>query len=189
MIKYLLTFTTVKTKCTITYSNGQFKKLEYNSGGMKADLWSYLSKIIPFEEHHIKLVTDKLGEKLKFEKIEPKKKSDFTLYLDVYFHWFESKYKLKPKWTEVEGKALKKVIAYLQEQSTTNDEALIVWQQIFTNWDQLETFYQGQNQLKQINSNLTTILIQLKDGTTANKNRTHSQRMQNADSIVDERFG
>ncbi len=189
MTKYLLTFTTVKTKCTITYSNGLFKRLEYNSGGMKAELWSYLSNIIPFEEHHIKLVTDKLGEKLKFEKFEPKQKSDFSLFLDVYYNWFQTKYNIKPKWTEVEGKALKQIITYLNKETANPAEALTIWQQVFTNWNKLETYYQRQNQLKQINGNFQIILTQLKDGTTTNTSQSHSERMQKANSIVDERFG
>ncbi len=189
MIKYLLTFIKFKTKIIATYSNGQFKRLEYKSGGLKQECWDSLSKAIPLDEHHIKAFEEKYDNRIKFEKIEPKQKSDFKLYLDVYFQWFEYKYKFKPKWSEVEGKALKKVIAYLQEESTTNEEALIVWEQIFTNWYKLDKFYKEQHQLRQINSNLAIILTKLKDGTTTNKNRTHSQRMQNADDIVDAVFG
>ena len=171
MIKYLLTFTKVKTNCIVSYANGQFKKLEYKSGGMKNEFWTNLTQAIPFEEHHIKDVVNKWNGRIQFEVIKPTVKSDFSLFIDVYYNWFQTKYSIKPKWTEVEGKALKQIITYLNKETANSKESLTIWQQIFTNWNKLDNYYQGQNQLKQINGNFQIILTQLKDGKPSSQAR------------------
>ena len=169
--KYSLTFKKLKTKWVVHYFNGQFKKLEYKSGGMKSDLWKTLPKILPLDEHHINIIVEKWNGRVIFEKIEAGTKSDYTLYFNEYYSFFEHTYNITPKITNVEGAALKQIIAYLQKEASTNEEALIIWQQLLGNWNKLDAFYQSQNQLKQINGNLTTILIQIKDGKPSNQAR------------------
>ena len=185
--KYSLTFERHKSKCVVVYYNGQFKRLEYKSGGMPDNLWLNLTQAIPFMEHHITDIVTKWNGRIQLTKIESKPLSQYSQFLDEYFMFFELNFKFKPKINGAEGKALKEIIKYLSEITSTQEEALTVWQQLLAGWNQLEDFYQQQNQLKQINSNLTTILIQLKNGNTKTGNK-NSQRMQTANSIVDELF-
>ena len=169
--KYILSFTKANTQCLVTYYNGQFKRLEYKKGGMSKQFWSNLNKVIPFSEVHIQNVEKKYLQRVKFEKIlQGNSKSMHNQFMGVYLGFYDKYSKgLKPKITNIEGAVLKQIIAFLNDISATEDEALSVWKQIFTYWSRLDDFYQSQVQLKQINSNLNTILIQIKNGNSTNK--------------------
>ncbi|MCT4580818.1 MAG: hypothetical protein N4A35_05315 [Flavobacteriales bacterium] len=171
--KYILTFTTAKTQCLVTYYNGQFKRLEYKKGGMSNEFWQHLNKAIPFNEAHISDVEKHFKQRVKFDKIlQNSSKSLHNQFMGVYIRFYEKfSNGLKPKITNVEGAALKQIISYLNDVSATEDEALVVWKQVFTYWERLDEFYKNQIQLKQINSNLNTILIQIKDGNSTRKNQ------------------
>jgi hypothetical protein len=185
--KYNVTFKRFKTKLVVVYHNGQFKRLEYKSGGVKDNFWLHLTKAIPFMEHHIKDVVFSLENRVNYDLIETKVLSEYTQFLDEYFMFFELNYKFNPKINATEGKALKELIKYLNSISSTKDEALNIWKQLLNNWKCLDEFYQNQNQLKQINSNLTTLLIQLKNG-NSKTGTTNNERVQASNSIVDEYF-
>jgi len=185
--KYNVTFTRFKTKLVVVYHNGQFKRLEHKSGGVKDSFWQHLTKAIPFMEHHIKDVVCKLENRVVYDLIETKELSEYTKFIEEYFMFFELNYKFNPKINTTEGKSLKEIINYLQSISTTKAEALNIWKQLLNNWKMLDEFYQNQNQLKQINSNLTTLLIQLKNG-SSKTGTTNTERVQTTDSIVDEFF-
>ena len=186
-VKYNLTFSRVKTKFTVVYFNGKIKKIEYKSGGITNDVWINITKVVPLLESGIENVKKIYGDRVMFIKEEGKVTGEYAQYLDEYFIFFEDRYKFKPKINGAEGKALKEIIKYLNAISSSKEEALMIWKQLLTSWDFIEDFYQQQNQLKQINSNLTTILIQLKNGNKKTGN-TNSNRVQRANTIVDEMF-
>lgn len=172
--RYLLTFTNTAAQCKLTYYNGQFKRLEYLRGGMALKFWSNLTKVIPFNESKIKEVEEAFNNRVKFEHIaETSPKSQFSLFQEVFIRFYNKQSNgLESKWTGIEGKALKQIITYLNKISATEAEALAVWKQVFTYWDRLDDFYKNQIQLRQINSNLNTILIQIKDGNSTRKNQS-----------------
>lgn len=179
--KYTLTFTKATTQCLVTYYNGQFKRFEYKKGGMSNDFWKNLNRVIPFNETHISAFEKQYGQRVKFEKIlNNNTKSLHNQFMGIYIRFYE-KYSngIKPKITNVEGAALKQIIAYLNDVIATEDESVSVWQQIFTYWDKIDSFYQQQVQLKQINSNLNTILIQIKNGNSTNQARTKANNHAN----------
>lgn len=180
--KYEVSFKNHNTVCVATYYNGQFKKLEYKRGGMKAALWKKITVAVPFYEHHISEVV-KVYENLFIEKIASEGKGTlYSKFMEVYFSWYHIYSNgLKPKITSTEGQALKQTIAYLNDISATEEEALSVWKQIFTYWDRLDEFYQGQIQLRQINSNLNTVLMQIKNGNTKTKQQKTANN--NADDL------
>ncbi len=72
----------------------------------------------------------------------------------------------------MEGKALKQIISYLIKVSTNKgmpeDNCKISFQYIFSNWDSLDDFTRKQVKLSQINSNITNIINQLKNGKATN---------------------
>lgn len=69
----------------------------------------------------------------------------------------------------MEVKAMKSIIVYLkklckEKGSDSPEHILKSWQYILNGWDKLEPFLQNQMKLSQINSNLTNIINQLKNG-------------------------
>lgn len=163
--KYNLSFTRVSTKFIITYSNGQFKRLEYKSGGVKDNFWKTLMTVIPFDEHHIPAIVLKYENRVVFEKItDDEEESQYAKFMRTYFLFMEKNNGFKPKIDGAEGKALKLIIHYLNDIVASEDEAHLVWSQLLNNWSKIEPFYAKQTNLKQINSNITTLLIQVKNG-------------------------
>lgn len=101
-------------------------------------------------------------------------KSDYVKSIEVYNEFIK---KLSggagAKIDGQQGKAMKSIIAYmktqLKESGSDVSESLKV---IFERWNKLEPFIQKQTTLSQISSNLQNIIIQLKNGATANNTGT-----------------
>lgn len=165
MTKYTLSFTKKASKFIVTYDNGQFKRLEYKSGGMAENHFRYLTQAIPIDEHLIPKVMENYDNRVVFEKIEQSSpESQFTKFMRMYFLFVEELTGIKPKVTAIEGSCLKQIITYLNDLSATEDETYSIWSQLLNNWSKIEPFYAKQTNLKQINSNITTLLIQVKNG-------------------------
>ena len=68
----------------------------------------------------------------------------------------------------MEGNALKQIITYLikvcQNKGMTEDKCTTSFEYILNNWDKLDDFTRKQIKLSQINSNITNIINQLKNG-------------------------
>ena len=82
---------------------------------------------------------------------------------------------LPPKIDGAQGKALKSIIVYLKTVAKVKDindsEVAVVnaFDYVFANWDKLDSFYQSQTKLTQINSNLQILLQQLRNGNSKAK--------------------
>lgn len=181
--KYQITFARYKTKLVVTYYNNQFKNLEYKSGGMARNLFTNIGRAVPLYESEIKAKLKEFPDTIGITKIEgPNKKSQYTLFLEEYILFFQNQSDgVSPKIDGVEGSALKKIITYLNKEASSPEEAFVVWKQILDNWNNIEEFYQKQLQIRHINSNLNTIIIQIKNGKPTDKARNTAKR--NADDI------
>lgn len=99
---------------------------------------------------------------------EDKKKIDDLLFkqmVDIYFNWMKETLKVTPNFNAVEGKAMKMLIKYFRQVVESDDDVLSSFELILSRWAQLDSFYQKQIKVSQINSNIVNIINQLKNGT------------------------
>ena len=105
---------------------------------------------------------------------KPNTKTIYKECVSVYDAFCLQRFDSPAKINGAEGNALKQTIAYLQKAAVskgfTEDTALDSFKYILNSWDKLEPFLQKQIKLTQINSNLTNIINELKNGRGQNKN-------------------
>jgi hypothetical protein len=177
-LKYSVTFQKSTAKLLLTYSNGHLKRIEIKSGSMLDEHWEALTKVLPQMQKDLPDFIAKYEGKVQYTPIgETDKQSIYQRFMSSYFLFHNEYVGISPKITAIEGKALKEIVSYLCDQSATEDEALAVWQVLLNSWDKLEEFYQKQHQLRQINSNLPNLLVNIKygkKGTTAHNSATRA---------------
>lgn len=154
----------------IKYKSGRFLSLEHLKGKLNQQQHEALFMVAPQLEAAILVLKNNFKGRVSWELVQ-KEKTIFTFFLDEYLSWYEAKFKLKPKFSGVEGKALKSIIAFLQTVAEGDQEAKDIWSTILTNWDGQTPFYQSQTELRQINSNLNIILKGLKNGKQTEQKR------------------
>tara|TARA_R100000541_G_scaffold22744_1_gene32674 strand:+ start:2066 stop:2725 length:660 start_codon:yes stop_codon:yes gene_type:complete len=89
--------------------------------------------------------------------------------LNIYNDFCRNKFGAPAKINGMEVKAMKSIVTYLKKvcksKGDDSDQQIIKsWSFILSGWDKLEPFLQKQIKLSQINSNLTNIINQLKNG-------------------------
>lgn len=90
---------------------------------------------------------------------------EYKQWMGEYFNFFRGiSDGIEPKITGVQGKALKRIITFLNRQGNEEGEGFYTWQFILGNWDKLSKFIQSQTGLSQIEKNLNEILTQIKKG-------------------------
>jgi len=96
-------------------------------------------------------------------------KQMLTIYNDFCLQQFDAPCKING----LEGKSLKQIIKYLIQVSKakghSDDGCIDSFRYILANWSKLDSFTQKQVKLSQINSNITNIINQLKNGTKAQR--------------------
>lgn len=110
--------------------------------------------------------------------VEPKNQN-YQKCMDIYFTFIKQRTSVSPKMSGGEGKALKELVAYFDSIVFDKEDPQAVpkaFQYLFDNWQKLEPFLQGQLKLMQINSNITNILNQIRNGRPA-KESAQDQRM------------
>lgn len=117
----------------------------------------------------------------------------FKNCISVYNDFIKEKTGASAKIDGAQGNAMKSIIKYLLAQekiSGNEDQALIGWKFILTNFEKTEPFIRKQLNLTQINSNITNILDQIKNGipkstTTGKQFKTKSEQVteHNADQF------
>jgi hypothetical protein len=161
----------------VTYKNGVFSVLKYMRGKLNQQQYQKLMYVIPTLEKVIPLLMIEYEGRIEYKLISSGEKSLFRLMLDYYSTWYLQTQGIPPKIDGVSGSHLKKIITYLTQLSTSDNEVITVWNQIFDNWNELDEFYQSQTELRQINSNLNIILTTIKNGKSNNQaQRTASNR-------------
>lgn len=169
MNEYLLNITNYNTVYKLYYSKGKFKKLEHVSGKLPQLKHESLLKLAPQLEEAILILRTEYSGAIEWVYIQKKQsKSLFSELSKEYIDWYQERFKIKPKFTGIEGNALKQIIKHLEEQCFGDEEQVkAIWNAILSKWNEQNTFYQGQIELRQINSNLNIILRTIKYGKSA----------------------
>lgn len=100
----------------------------------------------------------------------------YTSCIKIYFDFIKFKTGIGPKLDSSEGQAMKVIIGFFKTVIEVKEKPLLetipnALQYIFNHWDRLDDFLRNQLKLKQINSNLTNIINQIKNGTSKDKSR------------------
>ncbi len=169
IVSYTLTVTSKGSNASfiVSYRGGKFHKLERKTGKLAIQKqWNYLMRIIPEKEIEIQKINQQYTKRgVKYSLfVKEQTKTLYSQFMDAYFHFYETQVEIKPRINSVEGKAMKSIISHLQNICTDNVESFRTWQVLLSNWHKLETFYAKQIELRQINSNINSIIRQIKNG-------------------------
>ncbi len=145
----------------VTYRNGKFFRLEAKRQKLSETQRNNLMMLVPDKEENISNI--KFNGVVFVPEQKAGTKSLFSRFLDVYTNWYYLHTDINHRMNGIEGNSLKSIIKHLQNISVSDEEALVLWNQILSNWDKLNDFYKSQMELRQINSNINIILRQLKD--------------------------
>lgn len=162
---YVLNIIESGLRFKIGYKKTKLNKIEHLAGKLNKGSYIDLHNIIPNEEERIPVIIKNRSKEIVFEKIT--KESTKSLYRDllaIYYYFYEKKFNIAPRINAIEGKSLKMIIAFLRKICADDAEVKATFEAILLQWHKLPDFYQNQADLKQINSNLNTILRQLKNG-------------------------
>ena len=88
----------------------------------------------------------------------------FKECIEIWFKFYEARTGLKPKTNGGHFKAFKEIVKYFCKNAPDYTPTQCL-QAVFDNWDKLDKFYSKFIDIKQINSNLNTILTQINNGT------------------------
>lgn len=142
-----------------------------------------LSTIVDNDPHEDGRKTDESGNK-KHEIVKTAKNKKeqapkiFPKFMTAYYDWYKKNVGATPHITDVEGKNLKPIISYfikitadkakedglILNEASNNEMALRAWQYVLRNWDKLEPFYQHKMKISDINSNLSNIINNIRNG-------------------------
>lgn len=177
--KYILSIfadSSLQAKFVITYRNSWFHKVDRKSGRLPDDRWPRLMLLIPQNEEGIEWVNQKNKGVASLEPaVQEGTKSIYSQFTSEYFSFYEAKTGITPIFRAVEGKALKSIINHLQKITADDAETLATWQALLTNWNLLDSFYEKQIDLRQINSNINHLLNQIKNGKSTDKARKSAE--------------
>jgi len=114
---------------------------------------------------------EQLGMDIRRLCKEKQGNSVHTLYqkfLELYDNFIQQKIGVGAKIDGREGQAMKTIIQYITTQSKdkTDEGVINSWKYILENWGRLPDYYRQKLRLTDINSNLTNILNQFKNGKT-----------------------
>ena len=121
------------------------------------------------------------------------KKLPTTLYtkmIDDYDAFCQNLTGVGCKIDGAQGKSMKQIIAFLETQcrkkrndltpEQLEENVLISWKYILTNWDKLDDYNRGRVKLTEINSNMLNILIKLKEKPINKKQNQRNEQINQA---------
>lgn len=136
---------------------------------------------------------DKKELSVKKENKIIKRKEPNTLYskmVDMYDSFCEEKTGVGCKIDGMQGKAMKSIISYLKKQcikknkelneEQLNDNVLLSWTYVLTNWDRLDDYNRGRLRLNEINSSMLNILSKLKEQPINKKQKQRYEQISKA---------
>ncbi len=156
----------------VTYRNKKFRRFEHLRGELDQKLMDAIGQTIPVNEDDFadfnKKWIGKVNYQIEVKKV--KKESLYSQFLNEWFTFFKQQNGFKPKFTGTDGKALKQIIAYFEELTGSEDDALTSWQLLLNNWEYLSEFHRKQVDIKYINSKLNVLITEIKQqiGTSSN---------------------
>lgn len=194
---------------TIDNKDGLNKNSSLNPNGLNEQSDSDRERI--FELHQQEQNTFIAPQKSCAKKDPPKKTTHQTL-MDLYWEWYKGLHDgIEPSITKADGMAMSQLRKFLEKQAANKEqeyrglgkiidlstedfiqrEAVKMLEYIFNNWHLLRPFEQSGLSIRQINSNITNIINQIKNGrqkTTAKAGSTAASIKQAFDNI-DKAFG
>lgn len=157
---YTIHLNKVQVVLKLSYRGGKFHRIERNKGRLSDDIIKHLGKVIPPAESDIEAFR-KLFPEVDYKPVK-KEKTEFSLFNDAWFAFYENRSGFPPKFNAADANHLKQIISYLKQITGGQKEALEVWQMILHNWKRLDEFHQKNTDLKYINSSLNKILNNVK---------------------------
>ncbi len=173
---YNIQITSTNTFLKATFKNGKFKKLEHLRGKLNQQMLNNLCRIIPLKAEDIPNYQNRYKGKVVYELIV-KEKTIYTQFVEAWHEFYLDYAKVPPKFTGIDGRAIKQIISYLKSISTSDQEAIALWQLILQNWNNIDAFHRKNTDLKYINSNLNKIWINVKN-CTKNTKQTFANAME-----------
>lgn len=159
-IEILKTGTTLK----VTYRGASFSKVERLKGLINDSTLAAIGRIIPPRVKSVPEWQKKYASDLKITPIQKGNTSQYSMFRDAWFSFYETYSGLPPKFSGADGNALKQIITYLNGICGDAGESLVVWSTVLQNWKNLSEFHRQHTDLKYINSNLNKILNAIKEG-------------------------
>lgn len=162
--RYKLSILHYDCEYVIEYKNNKFSSLTRSRGELPLLKFANLMKLVPVNENELQGLNELVTEHASYQLIIKRSQRIFTRCMIEYQLWYEEKTSMPPKIDGISGNALKAIIAHLTKQSTNEEEAYQLWLHILNSWHLVAEFYRQQKELRQINSNINTILNHIKNG-------------------------
>jgi hypothetical protein len=90
-------------------------------------------------------------------------KSIYKLYIDAWFLFYKNTFGRAPKHGGAESKALKSIIAYMNDLVSGDEErSYNGWLLLLNSWDEMPEFYRNNTDLKMIECKINILLNELK---------------------------
>ena len=106
------------------------------------------------------------------------------MFIEEYSNFFTTYFGFKPSFVTADFKAVKLLIKHLMDQTSGDEEKTFQsWKVILSNWDSLSDFYKQKATLREINSNITKILIEIKSNHNRGIKPTTARGKEYADMI------
>lgn len=164
---YNIEIIATRTHFKVTYRDGKFRKLEHIRGTIDKPFLKALGRIIPLFTKDFGDYNSQFEGKVNYTIIT-QEKTTYSKFLSEWTLFYENYANMPPKFSGVDGKALKGIIGYLTKVSTSEQEALELWKVILGKWSSLSDFHKANTDLKYINSKLNIILNAIKKSTGNN---------------------
>lgn len=129
-------------------------------------------------------------KKVKKPKVKKEPKTLFPLMIKRYDEFIKEKTDLGAKINAQEGKAMKNILAYLKSQvinkgdklseKQVEENTLLSWDIILSNWDLLKGWNKENLKLSQIDSNLINIISEIKNNKSNIKHNKRDERFKKA---------
>jgi len=171
--KYHILLIEPNTRLAVWYRGGQLHKWQLAAGKLLPSWYEQLYRVIPFCEQQIPVYATRHVATVEYTPAGAKPKGLYHEYVSAWFAFYRHLAGVDPKFGGIEGNALKQIVSYLEGVSAQPADGLALWQYILGNWSRLNAFTRGKPQLTFINSQLNSIIIQLKHGQTGS-NKTRS---------------
>lgn len=136
---------------------------EKDANALQSDSVRNANKIKSNEIKSNKIRLNKIKENKNNEVELSKDNSVHKIFIEEYDLFFNSFFGFKPNYSAADFKAVKLLIKHLND-NTGNDiqKTIDAWKYILSNWNLLSDFYKQKATLREINSNITKIMIELK---------------------------
>lgn len=158
---YHIEITATQTVFKVTYRDSKFRSLQHLRGRLNDAMLKELGRIIPRLETNFEAFSKLHHGNVKYSCITADK-TIYTQFVESWYSFYERFYQLPPKFTGVDGRAMKSIIAHLKLLGNSETEGLALWRIILEKWHTLNDFHKENADLKYIDSKLNIILNAIK---------------------------